>query len=114
MSKLDSNLLSRLKFRTRVALMLSIFFVTLIACQSGLFLYIFEQTVVEEVGSKALIQAVEIASDPAVISGLKNANQKQISNIFSRANQLSDADYIVIADKDEFRLYHPNPVNHKP
>lgn len=106
---MDCVLLNKLKFRTRVALMLSLFFITLICSQSGLFLYIFEKTIVEQVGSKALVQAKEIASDPAVISGLKNINQPQISDIFSRRNELSDADYIVIADRQGLRLYHPNP-----
>lgn len=106
---MDVFLFSKFKFRTRVALMLSVFFVTLIGFQSGLFLHIFEQTIVDLVGSKALVQAKEIAADPAVIASLNHADKKQLSDIFSRTNQLSDADYVVIADQQELRLYHPNP-----
>ena len=106
---MDSVLCRKLRFRTRVALLLSIFFVTLIGFQSGLFLYIFEQTIIEQVGSKALVQAKEVASEPEVIASLSAADQTQISLIFDRVNRLSDSDYVVIADRQEVRLFHPNP-----
>jgi len=98
-----------MKFRTRLSLLLSIFFIALIGFQSGLFFYIFEKTVAEQVGSKALIQAKELASDPQVISSLNNKDRHQIDVIFRRINRLSDSDYVVIANNEEIRLFHPNP-----
>lgn len=98
----------KLKFRTRLVFLLSAFFITLIGFQSSFFLYIFEQTVTELVGSKALVQAKEIAAEPAVIHSLNNGDQDKISHIFNRINHLSDSDYIVIADRYKIRAFHPN------
>ncbi|MDB1125108.1 ATP-binding protein [Vibrio algarum] len=64
-----------------------------------------------QVGSKALIQAQTIASTPEVIVNMENGENDKIAFIFQRLNQLSDADYIVIADLQEIRLYHPNPAH---
>ncbi len=106
---IGSKLCNSLKFKTRVGLLLLFLFLTLIGFQSGFFLYFFEQTVVQQVGTRALVQAKEIASDPQVIKSLNTNDQEQINQIFRRLNRESDSDYIVVANQNEIRSYHPNP-----
>jgi two-component system cit operon sensor histidine kinase CitA len=75
-----------------------------------LFFFILEETVTHQVGSKALVQAKEIASYPEVIKALENKNHQKLRSIFSSINLVSDSDYVVIANDEEVRLYHPNPA----
>ncbi len=100
----------KIKFRTRVGILLVLFVVTLTGLQSCFFFNVLESSVVQQVGSKALIQAKNIAADTKNVQLLINKEQQKITAKFNKLSVLSDADYIVIADVNEVRLYHPNSV----
>lgn len=98
------------KFRSRVRILLFLFVVALTVLQSGFFFTVLEKTVTHLVGSKALVLAKNIAADTEVSQMLSNKRNQEIINKFSKLSLLSDADYIVIADVNEVRLYHPNSI----
>ena len=104
------EVLEKFKFRSRVRVLLFLFVVALTVLQSGFFFNVLENTVTHLVGSKALIQAKNIAADTETARMLSNNENKKIADKFSKLSLLSDADYIVIADINEVRLYHPNSI----
>ncbi|NOI67155.1 sensor histidine kinase [Vibrio sp. 99-8-1] len=65
------------------------------------------ETLEHQIGMRALIQAKEIASDPAVIKQVKANNLAAIEQLIERRRLTSDASFIVIGDKDGIRLSHP-------
>ncbi len=65
------------------------------------------ETLEHQIGMRALIQAKEIASDPAVIKQVKANNLAAIEQLIERRRLTSDASFIVIGDKEGIRLSHP-------
>ncbi|MCZ4371115.1 sensor histidine kinase [Vibrio diazotrophicus] len=64
-------------------------------------------TLEHQVGTRALIQAKEIASDPNLIQEVRIKNIPAIERIINRLTKISDASFIVIGDDDGTRLSHP-------
>lgn len=64
-------------------------------------------TLEHQVGTRALIQAKEIASDPELIQEVRIKNIAAIDHVISRLHKISDASFIVIGDADGIRLSHP-------
>ncbi|WCE31378.1 ATP-binding protein [Vibrio sp. SCSIO 43137] len=60
-----------------------------------------------QVGTRALIQAKEIASDPLLIESLNLNDMALIEQTAQRRRQSSDSSFIVIGDKRGIRLSHP-------
>lgn len=80
----------------------------MVLCLSGYkFFTVLQDTVTNLIGKRALVLATEIAGEPDVIHCVLTRNQKEINAVFSRLNKLSDADYIVLLDDHENRLFHP-------
>ena len=61
-----------------------------------------------QITSKALIQAQTIASDPNFIALMQHKDKKQIQAYAKRLQTISDADFIVIGDKNGIRIAHPD------
>jgi two-component system cit operon sensor histidine kinase CitA len=81
----------------------------MVLCLSGYkFFAVLQDTVINLIGKRALVLATEIAAEPEVIHCVSTRNQKEINVVFTRLNKLSDADYIVLLDDHENRLFHPN------
>ncbi|NIY92333.1 ATP-binding protein [Vibrio diazotrophicus] len=68
-------------------------------------------TLEHQVGTRALIQAKEIASDPNLIQEVRIKNIPAIERIINRLTKISDASFIVIGDDDGIRLSHPIKEN---
>ncbi|WED23954.1 sensor histidine kinase [Vibrio sp. JC009] len=64
-------------------------------------------TLEHQVGTRALVQAEEIASDPYLIKEVEINNVPAIEEMMNRLRKISDASFIVIGDKEGIRLSHP-------
>lgn len=61
-----------------------------------------------EIGSRALIQAKQLAHNPVVVQSILNNDVSGLREYISTMQHLySDADFIVIGDAHEIRLVHP-------
>lgn len=65
------------------------------------------QSIKHQVGTRALIQAKEIASDPELIKYVEQNNSQAISTLIQRLAKISDASFIVVGNKQGIRLAHP-------
>lgn len=74
--------------------------------------YVFRQmedSLYEQIGLRAKIQAKEIASQEDLIQAVIRRNLADIARITKRMTAVSDASYIVIGDEHALRLFHPDP-----
>ncbi|MGF1695474.1 sensor histidine kinase [Vibrio lamellibrachiae] len=111
MSTTSMQLIARVKsglsFRNRVfilifaLMMVQLIFVS-INFHKGLL-----DTLEHQVGTRALIQAKEIASDPELIQEVRIKNVPAIERVIDRLHKISDASFIVIGDSNGIRLSHP-------
>jgi two-component system cit operon sensor histidine kinase CitA len=94
-------------FRFKVFL----FILALMILQMGVMGFNFHNTLLNtlehQVGTRALIQAQEIASDPELIQEVRIKNLPAIERVISRLTKISDASFIVIGDNNGIRLSHP-------
>ncbi len=98
---------SSLSFRQRVfALVFALMIIQLITL-GGSFHLVMRETVEHQVGSRALIQAKEIAVDTELIQEVRIKNVLAVERIADRLRKISDASYISIGDADGIRLSHP-------
>lgn len=75
----------------------------------GLVYQITAQSLHNHIGDKALAVATSIASSDYVIKALKTPNDLEIINQkIESLRQLTDADFIVIGDKNAHRIAHPD------
>lgn len=65
----------------------------------------------DEVGSRALIQAKQLAHNPIIIRCIQMQNTERLRNyVYTMQHRYSDADYIVIGDANQIHLVHPDPA----
>ncbi|MCE0492793.1 ATP-binding protein [Vibrio salinus] len=64
-------------------------------------------TLEHQVGTRALVQAEEIASDPSIIKAVSQRNIPELESIVGRLRKISDANFIVVGDDKKIRLSHP-------
>ena len=64
-------------------------------------------TLEHQVGTRALIQAEEIASDPLLVKEVGAKNVPAIEKMINRLRKISDANFIVVGDDKGIRLSHP-------
>ena len=105
---IHNHLCIKLSFRQRVWSLLFVvvtFFLLLIA---GYFHYILSDTLNHQVSTRAVVQAREIASDPLLIEAIENHDLTHIQDQINRLQKISDANFIVVGDKDGIRLAHPD------
>lgn len=107
MIKSSISSLSKLTFRTKVFLLLFI----LLILQMSVMVWHFDSTLYDsikhQVGTRALIQAKEIASDPELIKQVEQKNIDDLKPHIERLSTISDASFIVIGDEKGIRLSHP-------
>ena len=63
----------------------------------------------EQIGLRATVQAKEIAAQPDLIQAIIANNLSEIAAISKRVGMRSDASYIVIGDHNARHLFHPDP-----
>lgn len=101
-------LCGNLNFRQRVWVLLLVVVsiqVILIGCY---FHYILSDAITHQVSTRAVVQAREIASDPQLISAITEHDINLVGKQISRLQKISDADFIVVGDKQGIRLAHPD------
>lgn len=103
--------MNKISFRTQVFLLLF----SLLLMQVAIMVWYFNSTLSEsikhQVGTRALVQAREIASDPRLIQQVENRDINALKTYTERLSKISDASFIVIGDKDGVRLAHPVPTS---
>jgi len=99
--------LSKLTFRIKIFLLLF----GLLILQMSVMVWHFESTLYQsikhQVGTRALIQAKEISSDPALIKQIELKDIASLKVTIDRLSAISDASFIVIGDEKGIRLSHP-------
>lgn len=68
-----------------------------------------EELLHEQIGLRAEVQAKQIASDPELVMAVQARNLSEIAAVASRLEAATDADFIVVGDKETRHLYHPDP-----
>ncbi|WP_299665854.1 sensor histidine kinase [uncultured Psychromonas sp.] len=105
--KRNLSSLSKLTFRIKVFLLLF----GLLMLQMSVMVWHFDSTLYEsikhQVGTRALVQAKEIASDPVLIKKIQVKDLASLKINIDRLSTISDASFIVIGDKNGIRLTHP-------
>jgi len=104
-------------FAERVARMATFqvrLFLLLLCVSSSLLLvvgyYVFERmhdTLYEQLGQHAVVQAQQIAAIPQLVEAVKARDLAVIERIAKAMKQRTDASFIVIGDAEGRRLYHP-------
>ncbi|WP_375748206.1 ATP-binding protein [Vibrio sp. HN007] len=65
------------------------------------------ETLEHQVGTRALVQAREIATDPLLIKYLTEKKADLIEQLIERRREVSDSSFIVVGDEQGIRLSHP-------
>lgn len=96
----------RLSFHLKLFIYLMIFF-SLLLITAGLYYYrAVDRQLYDELGSRAQIQAREIAIIPSLIEAVKYRDTATIDNLVDQIKARSDASFIVIGDRNATHLYH--------
>lgn len=99
--------LSTFTFRSKVFLLLF----GLLILQMLVMVWYFDSTLYEsikhQVGTRALVQAKEISSDPELIIQVEQNDIEALKRHIERLSKISDASFIVVGDKNGIRLSHP-------
>lgn len=102
-----SRFKSGLTFRSRVFILIFSLMVVQLAIVTTNFHKNLLDTLEHQVGTRALIQAKEIASDPELIQEVRIKNVAAIERLIGRLHKISDASFIVVGDENGIRLSHP-------
>ncbi|MGO1298541.1 MAG: ATP-binding protein [Vibrio sp.] len=65
------------------------------------------QSIKHQVGTRALVQAKEIASDPELIKYVEQNDSQATATLIQRLAKISDASFIVVGNRQGIRLAHP-------
>ena len=104
------NLLNKkLSFRFRILLLLASVAIIQLLFVGYCFYQALMETLENQVGARALVLAREIAIDPELVHALGANDKLSVQQYINGLLPLTDADYIVIGDKNEIRITHPNP-----
>ncbi|PWI34193.1 ATPase [Vibrio albus] len=103
------RLCASLSFRQRVWVLLFGVVSFLVLLVGVYFHSILSDTLNSQVSTRAVEQAREIASDPLFVEAMENKDVHSIYNQVARLTKISDADFIVVGDKNGIRLTHPDP-----
>lgn len=105
------NMMERVKTGPSFRFKVFLFILALMILQMAFMGFNFHNTLLNtlehQVGTRALIQAKEIASDPELIQEVRIKNIPAIERVINRLTIISDASFIVIGDKNGIRLSHP-------
>lgn len=111
MNEISHQLISKVKFgfsfRKKVFLLIFALLVLQLVFMSSNFHSALLDTLEDQVGTRALIQAQEIASDPGLVNDVRVRNQPEIKKLIDRLTKISDASFIVVGDIEGIRLAHP-------
>ncbi|WP_159652612.1 ATP-binding protein [Vibrio atypicus] len=106
--KLLTNFKRGPSFRSRVFILIFALMIVQLAIVTTNFHKSLLDTLEHQVGTRALIQAKEIASDPELIQEVRIKNIPAIERLIGRLHKISDASFIVVGDEIGTRLSHPD------
>ncbi|AQP37214.1 ATPase [Vibrio anguillarum] len=75
---------------------------------AGFFHQTLSETLQDQISTKALIQAREIATDPNLIALIQQNRLTEVQTKIDRLQRISDANFIVIGDANGIRIAHPD------
>lgn len=105
--RLKEKLKSGMSFRGRVFVLIF----ALLMLQAIIMGFNFHNALIDtlhdQVGTRALIQAQEIASDPELIQEVRIKNVPAVERVIDRLHGITDASFIVVGDDLGIRLSHP-------
>lgn len=106
---------AKLSFQIKLFLCLVAFSCLLLALLGVFVFHIVDKQMHHDLGSRAKVQASEIALIPDLPNLVASRDTAAIARLMAPLSQHSDASYIVIGDNHEIHLYHsqqPQSVNH--
>jgi two-component system cit operon sensor histidine kinase CitA len=106
---IHQRICASLSFRQRVWALLFIVVSFLVLLVGVYFHSILSDTLNNQISTRAVAQAREIASDPLFVEAMENRNIESIHQQVARLTRISDSDFIVVGDKNGIRLAHPDP-----
>ncbi len=102
--------LKKLKLQQRITLFIIALIILIVSQISFLFYYVLSDTVENQLGKRALHVAKTVAAMPEIRSALHTENPAAIIQpIAERIRLETDAEFIVIGNKQGIRYSHPNP-----
>ncbi|MCH5049533.1 ATP-binding protein [Pectobacterium aquaticum] len=96
----------RLSFHIKLFIYLIVFFSSLLLMTGIYYYHDIDKQLYSELGTRAQVQAREIAIIPSLVESVKNKDIKQIDALVQQLKQRSDASYIVIGDNQARHLFH--------
>ncbi|MDG3085609.1 sensor histidine kinase [Vibrio hannami] len=112
MSDISNQLMDKVKtgfsFRKQVFMLIFALMLLQLGFMGSNFHSALVDTLEDQVGTRALIQAQEIASDPELIAEVRIRNVPEVEKLIGRLLKISDASFIVVGDTEGIRLAHPD------
>lgn len=96
----------RLSFHIKLFIYLIVFFSALLLMTGIYYYHDIDKQLYSELGTRAQVQAREIAIIPTLVESVKNRDIKQIYTLAQQLKQRSDASYIVVGDNQARHLFH--------
>ncbi|EJS64810.1 sensor histidine kinase [Bacillus cereus] len=99
----------KLKLQPRIILTISTLILAVLLLISYLFYYILSETVEDQIGKRALYVAKTVATVPEIIEAFQKENPASIIQPIAEKIRIeTDADFIVVGNKEGIRYAHPN------
>ncbi|MGL4380542.1 MAG: ATP-binding protein [Vibrio sp.] len=105
---LRTKVCQTLSFQHRVGALLVTMVVIQLLLVAGFFHQTLSETLQDQISTKALIQAREIATDASLITLIQQHRFAELQTKIDRLQRISDANFIVIGDANGIRIAHPN------
>ncbi|RAN87401.1 histidine kinase [Bacillus sp. SRB_28] len=100
--------LKKLKLQPRITLTISTLILAVLLLTSYLFYYILSETVEDQIGKRALHVAKTVAAIPEIQEAFQKENPASIIQPIAEKIRIeTDADFIVVGNKDGIRYAHP-------
>ncbi|QWH21416.1 sensor histidine kinase [Bacillus mycoides] len=100
--------LKKLKLQPRITLTISTLILVVLLLTSYLFYYILSETVEDQIGKRALHVAKTVAAIPEIGEAFQKENPASIIQPIAEKIRIeTDADFIVVGNKDGIRYAHP-------
>ncbi|MFP9229773.1 ATP-binding protein [Pectobacterium cacticida] len=96
----------RFSFHIKLFIYLIVFFSSLLLMAGVYYYHDIDKQLYSELGTRAQVQAREIAIIPTLVESVKSKNIKQLYALAQQLKHRSDASYIVIGDNHAHHLFH--------
>ena len=94
----------------KLSLLVTGLLVLLVSLVGALFSDFLRNSLLEQIGAKALDVAHAVSFDPEVLHGLRTGDSARTQTVAEKIRQATGAQYVVIGDSRGFRYSHPDPT----